>query len=97
MQFIRKSALAEAFKMTEEARDDNSAWPTWLNEAWQKDSAEVGAVYPAASAEMRNVVLRLFDIERVVPFGDYIVRSDRGALFVVAADTFEKDFAPLGD
>jgi hypothetical protein len=38
MMFYRKKPVViEAFQMTEERREDNSEWPSWLNKAWNRE------------------------------------------------------------
>ena len=34
MKYRKKPIVIEAFQMTKERRQDNSEWPSWLNEAW---------------------------------------------------------------
>ena len=44
--YRKKPVVIEAFQITEETRNDNKDWPNWLNQAWNKDRKEEGAVYP---------------------------------------------------
>ena len=48
LKFRKKPVVIEAFQMTKERRLDNSEWPNWLNEAWQKEQTEPGALYPSS-------------------------------------------------
>ena len=39
-KFRKKPVVIEAFQMTKERREDNSEWPVWLHDAWNKDWSE---------------------------------------------------------
>lgn len=47
MKYRKKPMIIEAFQITQKTRSNNIDWPEWLNEAWNKDKNEVGAVYPS--------------------------------------------------
>lgn len=45
MKFRKKPVVIDAFQMTEARRWDNSEWPDWLHEAWNRPAGEVGALF----------------------------------------------------
>lgn len=81
--------VVEAFQMTKKRRWNNSEWPEWLNDAWNKSPGE-NAVWPNPDA-LRNpehnsadeLVCGTLDGVQVITFGDYIVRDVSGDLYVV--------------
>ena len=38
LKFRKKPVVIEAFQMTEARRQDNSEWPSWLNQAWNEEN-----------------------------------------------------------
>lgn len=91
MKFQRTAQVVEAFQMTREARMDNSDWPAWLGEAWQKPHGEIGALWPRDwpdSDGTDELLLRENDTWlTVVAFGNWIVNED-GKLTTLSHSVF---------
>jgi hypothetical protein len=83
MKFRRKQQVIEAFQMTREARQDNSDWPAWLGEAWQKERGEIGALwpreYPDSDGTDELLLQEGSSVQGVIAFGTWII-NDNGAL-----------------
>ena len=45
-KYRKKPIVVEAFQMTGERRQDNSEWPEWLHEAWNKDPGDTYSLDP---------------------------------------------------
>ena len=91
MKFKKKPVEVEAFQLTEESRKDNSTWPEWLNEAWQKNHAEPGAVFPANypfSDGEDELKIHTLEGEMVASFGDWIIRGVVGELYPCKPEVF---------
>lgn len=92
MKFRKKPVEVEAFQMTQERREDNSDWPEWLNEAWNKEQGVVGAVFPAAypfSDGTDELKIHTLEGEMRVNFGDWIIRGVKGELYPCKPEVFE--------
>lgn len=95
MKFRKKPVEIEAFQMTEERRKDNSDWPEWLNEAWQKEPGVVGAVFPAKypfSDGEDELKIHTLEGEHRVSFGDWIIRGVKGELYPCKPEIFEMTY-----
>ena len=98
MKYRKKPIVIEAFQMTKERRQDNSEWPDWLNQAWNKAWPELGAVscedYPNSNGKDRLVISTL---EGVLYCGwnDYIIQGVKGELYACKPDIFEQTYEPV--
>ena len=82
MKYRKKPVVIEAFQMTRERRLDNSEWPTWLHEAWQKLAAEPGALFCAedhcSATETHTLFIQRWGGSRKVEWGDWIIHDEDG-------------------
>lgn len=91
--YRKKPVIIEAFQMTTERRWDNSEWPTWLHQAWNKDPDMPGALYcKNGGAEL---FLHTFEGEHAVTPGDYIIQGISGELYPCKPDIFEATYEPV--
>ncbi len=91
--FRKKPVVIEAFQMTRERRRDNSEWPHWLNEAWNKEAGTVGAVFPHETpAEGDRIAIGTLEGAHVVSWGDWIVRGLKLELYPVKPEIFEASY-----
>ena len=88
--------MIEAFQMTRERRADNSEWPSWLNEAWQKRTGETGAFWPTnpGTDEETLSIATLEGVHRVT-IGDWIIQGVKGELYPCKPDIFEMTYEPV--
>jgi len=96
--FRKKPVVIEAFQMTEARRRDNSEWPHWLNEAWNQDHNEPGAMFPKDWPDSNGTdELCIFTMEGVhlVTFGDWIIKGVRGELYACKPDIFAATYEPV--
>ena len=92
MKYRKKPVIIEAFQMTTERMQDNSEWPAWLHEAWQKYRHQRGALY-----RIHERMLGICTLEghmNVTP-GTWIVRGIAGELYPIQADIFEQTYEPV--
>lgn len=89
--------VIEAFQMTFERRLDNSDWPVWLSEAWNKRWTEPGALscedLPNSNGTDR-LALHTLEGVQIVNFGDWIIRGVKGELYPCKPDIFEMTYEP---
>ena len=89
-QYRKRPVVVDAFQMTPERREDNSEWPWWLNEAWQKASEEPGALrmlYPPGHSD-RRLTIHTLEGTHLVSWGDWIIRGVKGELYPCKPDVF---------
>ena len=94
-KFRKKPIEIEAFQMTFERRQDNSDWPNWLHEAWNKESGEDGCLFPSLAPNSDgNDTLSIITLEGVheVLFDDWIIRGVKGELYPCKPDIFEATY-----
>ncbi len=97
MKYRKKPVVIEAFQMTRERREDNSEWPDWLNQAWNKDAGE-GAVWinPDAivAADCDLVCGTLEGVHRI-DWDDFIIQGVQGEIYPCKPDIFAELYEPV--
>lgn len=95
--YRKKPVVIEAFQMTEAARRDNSEWPDWLHEAWNKAPGEPGALLGCNFPNSNGTdPLRIVTLEGAldVSWGDWIIRGTAGELYPCKPDIFADIYDP---
>lgn len=96
MRYRKLPVEVEAFQMTAARRYDNSEWPHWLHEAWNKPVTEKGALFhnPDGCLEEEPTPLFIQTLEgtQKVSFGDYIIQGVAGEINPCKPDIFEKTY-----
>ena len=90
-KFRKTPVSIEAFQMTRERRTDNSEWPDWLHEAWNKDPSEIGAVYPDGPELLK---VRTLEGSLSISWDDWIIRGVQGELYSSKPDIFVETYEP---
>lgn len=88
MKYRKKPVVIEAFQMTPERRMDNTDWPVWLGEAWQKEPTEQGALRRTGSDLPDLLEIVTLEGVHLVSWGDYIIRGVHGELYPCKPDIF---------
>jgi hypothetical protein len=97
VKYRKRPVVIEAFQLTAETRWDNHDWPEWLNQAWNKERDEEGAVWPASGSEPSQkfkdsvCITTLEGIHRADP-GDWIIQGVKGELYPCKPDIFETTY-----
>ena len=91
--YMQKPVVVEAFQMTKARRWDNSEWPNWLNEAWQRGAKEGGIWpnpdYPHVTGESpANLCIGTLRGAVGIDWDDWIIRSAEGELCLCSPDIF---------
>ena len=99
MKYRKRPVIIEAFQMTKERRRDNSEWPDWLHQAWNKDHGE-GAVwcedYPNSDGTDRLVIGTLEGVY-IVSWNDWIIQGEMGELYACHPDIFAQTYEEVID
>lgn len=93
--YQKKPIVIEAFQMTRERRTDNAEWPEWLNEAWNRQHDEPGAVFPKNypdSDATDEVVINTLEGLHLVNFDDWIIKGVKGELYPCKPDIFSMTY-----
>lgn len=93
MKYRKKPVVIEAFQMTKERRWDNSDWPVWLHQAWQKEPSEKGALFINPNCD-ENEELCIYTLEgdHDVNWGDFIIQGIKGEIYPCKPDIFEATY-----
>ncbi len=96
-RYRKMPVVVEAFQMTEERRWDNSEWPTWLHEAWNRDITE-GALFVSRVGNPDNSLLSIGTKEGVmsVSWDDWIIQGVQGEIYPCKPDIFESTYELIG-
>ena len=89
MKFRKKPVVIEAFQMTRETRVSNRNWPNWLNQAWNIERDEEGAVFPTEEGTGDGTVsIYTPEGEMLVNFGDWIIQGVENELYPCKPEIF---------
>ena len=91
-KYRKKPVVIEAFQMTKERRWDNSEWPEWLNEAWQKEPSE-GGVWCEDGGEA--LFCGTLEGVHAITFDDFIIQGVQGEIYPCKPDIFEATYEPV--
>ena len=95
-RYRKKPIVIEAFQMTRARRDDNSEWPSWLNDAWNAPTGE-GALWidPDDPEGLRLAIGTKEGVHRV-SWDDWIIRGVKGELYACKPQIFDITYEPAG-
>lgn len=97
-KFRKKPVVIEAFQMTAQRRWDNTEWPSWLNEAWNKPDAAEGALFIDADDDSRaKLCIGTMEGVHRVSWGDWIIRGVHGELYPCKPDIFAATYEAVPD
>jgi hypothetical protein len=88
IKYRRKVRVVEAFQMTKARRWDNSEWPNWLHEAWQKDKFDHESLWCVGE----DLLLTFCSSILRVNWDDWIIKGEYGGLHAVPADYFDENY-----
>lgn len=91
MKYRKKPVVIEAFQITEERRWDNSEWPNWLYQAWQKEHEEVGSFFPIST----SLWIHTLEGNHLVSLNDYVIKGVQGELYPCKPDIFKMTYEPV--
>jgi len=95
MKYRKKPVIIEAFQMTKERRRDNSEWPNWLHQAWQKQHPQEGAVWPKdypRSDGTDQLCIGTLEGVYIVSWNDWIIQGITGEIYACKPNIFEETY-----
>ena len=94
-QYRKKPVVIEAFQMTRERRSNNSEWPNWLNQAWQKDWSQEGSLtcvdFPHSDGTDK-LLIRTLEGPLLVDWDDWIIQGVAGEIYPCEPDIFDATY-----
>lgn len=95
-KFRKKPVVIEAFQMSPERRVNNINWPNWLHQAWKKTRETTGSLYPIVTGTGDGVLcIGTLEGQKLVLWGDWIIRGANAELYPVNPDIFEATYEPV--
>lgn len=89
-KFKKKPVVIEAFQMTKERQFDNTDWPPWLHEAWNKHMETVGALY----REDGLMMIQTMEGNLVVKEDNWIIQGVQGEIYPCDPVIFGQTYDP---
>lgn len=96
-RFRKKPVIIHAFQMTKERGCDNSEWPTWLHDAWNRGRETVGAVYRTTPGFDDTISIKTREGELLVSWNDWIIMGVQGELYPCKPNIFALTYEPVED
>ena len=92
-KFRKRPVTIEAFQMTEERRQNNFDWPTWLHEAWNKQEFSEGSVcIDPNDLERKRLCIGTLEGVMRVDWNDWIIKGVKGELYPCKPDIFQSSY-----
>ena len=92
MKYRKKPVVIEAFQITKERRWDNSEWPNWLNQAWNRQPSEGAVWIDLDDPEREKLVCGTLEGVHRIDFDDWIIQGIEGELYPCKPNIFEKTY-----
>ena len=98
MKFRKKPVVIEAFQMTLKRMENNSDWPGWLHEAWNKEPDEPGSLRPWGEISPDiAIVIETLEGSMIAEPDDWIIQGIKGELYPCKPDIFEATYDRVTD
>jgi len=91
-RYRKKPVVIEAFQMTKERRWNNSDWPNWLHQAWQKEPSEEAMWIDDRDPKREKLLVGTLEGVHKIDWGDWIIQGIQGELYPCKPDIFEKTY-----
>lgn len=94
VKFRKKPMVIEAFQLTEESRRDNSSWPSWAHDAWNKDDGrdgnepEEGALSCEIGVGDGPLFVFTKEGKMTAQIGDWIIQGVNGEIYPCKPEIF---------
>ena len=95
--YRKKPVEIEAFQMTKKRRLDNSEWPAWLHQSWQKGVDEPGSLFCSADGclagdECTPLFIQTLEGTHKVAWNDWIIKGVAGELYPCKPEIFKRTY-----
>jgi len=88
-QYRKKPVIIEAFQMTKARRWNNSEWPNWLHEAWNKDPGENALWINPDDPKGERLACGTLEGVQAITWGDFILQGVTGEIYPCKSHIFE--------
>ena len=102
-KFRKKPIVIEAFQMTLKHRWDNSEWPNWLHQAWQKEPGE-NSLWPDPDMPLNpnyesanELACGTLEGVRRVNIDDWIIKGIKNELYPRKPDIFKATYEKVAE
>lgn len=96
LRFRMKPTVVEAFQMTVNRRDDQSQWPHWMVDAWNRPIGEDGSLCMRGfGPHATRLILWTKNGDVPIFSGDWIICSAGGELYMCKPDVFARTYEPV--
>ena len=97
MNFRKRPIVVQAFQMTATRRWDNSEWPNWLHQAWNKEPFEPGVMFcnPDPNNNERLYIRTIEGVQIELEWGDWIVHGVVGEIYPCKDHVFKQTCDPV--
>jgi hypothetical protein len=96
-KYKKKPVVIEAFQMTKFRRWDNSDWPNWLHQAWNKDPSEGALWIDGDDPTREKLVCGTLEGVHRIDWGDYIIQGIKGEIYSCKPDIFEATYEEVNE
>lgn len=102
-KYRKRPVVIEAFQMTKERRWDNSEWPNWLNQAWQKEPGENSvwidpdADWAPGHESAAELVCGTLEGVLRIGWGDWIIQGVQGEIYPIKNSIFQETYERVSD
>ena len=93
---FRKRPTIEAFQMTLARRWDNQDWPSWLNEAWNREPGDKALFIDGDDPKREKLLIDTHVGALPVPWDHWIIRGvmAENDFYLCDPGTFSHDYEP---
>ena len=88
MKARKKPVMVEVFQMTKGRRWDNSEWPNWLHQAWNREPSEGAVWIDDDDPKREKLVCGTLEGVHRIDFDDFIIKGIKGELYPCKPDIF---------
>ena len=91
-KYRKKPVVIEAFQMTKERRWDNSEWPVWAHEAWNKEPG-TGAIWiDPFDSDREKLYCGTLEGPHKIDWDDFIIQGVKGEIYPCKPDIFKMTY-----
>ncbi len=95
MKFRKKPVVIEAFQMTLLTRWDNSEWPQWMHEAWNREPGENAIWIDPDDPRRERLLCGTLEGVHAITWKDWIIQGVKGEIYPCKLDIFAETYEPV--
>jgi len=91
-KYKKRPVIIEAFQMTKKRRWDNSDWPVWAHQAWQKEPSEGSIWIDPEDPKGEKLICGTLEGVHKIDFNEWIIQGVKGEIYPCKPDIFEMTY-----